>query len=307
MRKAASRIRTTAVAVSAALALFATVTAAGAQADLNYYYSWGLSQATSTRTPSAVLSQLTNNLSVWPFSIHWQTVPYTVHAPGAISGVGGGASNLRAGYVYTISQLGTSNPLRVNYAGMQGSTAVVHFTALPGHSEGTGSTIRFSSWVAGGQLRFDVTGYDTFNYAGVPNEWFWDLTWGNGVHVADIWQVPGLWNSLATNLQRAINAIPSPPPPPPYYVHHVYGTCADGGCGLREHTGPGYSSFPTIGMLSEGQEVDIVCQTAGQLVTPNHGTASTVWDKLTNGAYVTDVYVDTPGAGGAFSPPIPHC
>jgi hypothetical protein len=98
-----------------------------------------------------------------------------------------------------------------------------------------------------------------------------------------------------------------PPPPPPFYVHHVYGTCADGGCGLREHTGPGYSSYPSVGMVYDGQEIDIVCQTTGELVTPNHGTASNVWDRLTTDAYVTDVYVDTSGVGGSFSPPIPHC
>ena len=100
---------------------------------------------------------------------------------------------------------------------------------------------------------------------------------------------------------------PPPPPPPTVYVHHVYGTCADGACGVNERSGPGYSSYAIVGNIGEGGEVDIVCQTSGQLVTPNHGTASTVWDKLANGAYVTDVYVDTPGVGGNFSPPIPHC
>lgn len=100
---------------------------------------------------------------------------------------------------------------------------------------------------------------------------------------------------------------PSPPPTPTFYVHHVYGTCADGACGLNERSGPGYSSYAIVGTVGEGGEVDIVCQTQGELVTPNHGTASTVWDKLTNGAYITDVYVDTPGVGGSFSPPIPQC
>lgn len=100
---------------------------------------------------------------------------------------------------------------------------------------------------------------------------------------------------------------PIPPSPPPFYVYHVYGTCADGACGLNERSGPGYSSYAIVGHLSDGNEVDLVCQISGQLVTPNHGTASTVWDKLTNGAYVTDVYVDTPGVGGSFSPPIPSC
>jgi surface antigen len=100
---------------------------------------------------------------------------------------------------------------------------------------------------------------------------------------------------------------PTTPPPPTFYVHHVYGTCADGACGVNERSGPGYSSYAIVGNIGEGGEVDIVCQTSGQLVTPNHGTASTVWDKLTNGAYVTDVYIDTSGVGGNFSPPIPHC
>ncbi len=319
-----NHLRPIAISAAVTMTLFATAFAAVARADLNYYYSWTIAKATSTRTPAAVLSALTNKLSVWPFSIHWQTYPYTVHAPGAISGVGGAAANLRAGYVYSISQLATSNPIYVEYAGMKGGTAVVDFRSLPGHSEGTNSTIRFSSWVSHGRLRFDVTGYDTFNYDGVPNAWLWDLTWGNGAHVADIWAVPGLWNTLEANLQGVIRAIspttttttpppppgplpPSPPAQPTYYVHHVYGTCADGGCGLNERSGPGYGSYSSAGMLYDGEEVDIVCQTAGEVLTPNHGTASDVWDKLSNGDYVSDVYVDTPGVGGGFSPPIPNC
>jgi Protein of unknown function (DUF2599) len=95
--------------------------------------------------------------------------------------------------------------------------------------------------------------------------------------------------------------------PAPAYVHHVRGTCADGACGLNERSGPGYSAYPVVGKLYDGNEVDIVCQTRGQSVAPNHGVASNVWDRLTGGAYVTDVYVDTAGVGGSFSSPIPQC
>ena len=95
--------------------------------------------------------------------------------------------------------------------------------------------------------------------------------------------------------------------PPAFYVHHVKGTCQDGACGLKEHTGPGYSAYPTVAVIGEGAEVQIVCQTGGEFVTPVHGTGSAIWDKLLNGTYVTDVYIDTPGIGGAFSPPIPQC
>ena len=99
----------------------------------------------------------------------------------------------------------------------------------------------------------------------------------------------------------------TPPPPLAYWTYNVYGvgTCAT--CVLYERSGPGYSSYAIVGSLREGAAVEIVCQTPGQTVTPNPGTPSDVWDRLTNGAYVTDVYVDTPGVGGGFSSPIPRC
>jgi len=93
----------------------------------------------------------------------------------------------------------------------------------------------------------------------------------------------------------------------PFYVYHVYGTCADGACGLNARTDPAYSGDMSAGVLHDGHPVDIVCQMVGELVTPNHGIGSKVWDELTNGYWLSDVYVDTPGKGGAFSPPIPPC
>jgi hypothetical protein len=91
------------------------------------------------------------------------------------------------------------------------------------------------------------------------------------------------------------------------WEYHVYGTCLES-CGLYERVTPSYSEYEHVGLLPEGAAVHIVCQTQGELVTPHKGTASDVWDKLTNGHYVSDVYVDTPGVGGAFSdPPIPRC
>lgn len=102
----------------------------------------------------------------------------------------------------------------------------------------------------------------------------------------------------------------SPPQSPPgngpsVYPHHVVGTCAEGACGLIERAGPGYSSYAEVGVLQEGQEIDIVCQTIGQPVA-GHNATSAVWDKLTNGSYVSDYYTDTPNVG-TWSPPIPQC
>jgi surface antigen len=98
----------------------------------------------------------------------------------------------------------------------------------------------------------------------------------------------------------------TPPPPPTYYVHHVVGTCADGACGLHERTGPGYTSYGSVGVVYDGQEIDIACQTMGETVTGGSRASSAVWDRLSNGSFVSDYYTDTPNVG-VFSPPIPPC
>ena len=115
-----------------------------------------------------------------------------------------------------------------------------------------------------------------------------------------------------------LNAAPHPPlpstPPPPagtptptptYFVHHVTGTCRDGVCGLTLRAGPGYSNYAAVGGLGEGAEADVVCQAMGQTVS-NGYAASAIWDKLTNGDWVSDFYIDTPNIG-TWSPPIPQC
>lgn len=92
-----------------------------------------------------------------------------------------------------------------------------------------------------------------------------------------------------------------------FYVYRVYHTCANGGCGLHERTGPGYSKYRSVGLLNDGDKVKIVCQAAGEPVSGLNGTSSDVWDKLANGHWVADYYVDTPGMEGAFTEPIPRC
>lgn len=101
---------------------------------------------------------------------------------------------------------------------------------------------------------------------------------------------------------------PAPPAPTPAvttYAHRVQGTCAEGSCGLRILTAPGGSSAGVIGTVFDGQSVDIVCQVMGESVQGQHAT-SAVWDRLSNGGYVSDYFLDTANVG-AFSPPIPEC
>jgi hypothetical protein len=87
----------------------------------------------------------------------------------------------------------------------------------------------------------------------------------------------------------------------------VVGTCADGPCGLNIRNGPGYSSYAKIGGVYDGNVVDVICQTRGELVTPGHTPATAVWDQIVPaGSYVTDAYISTPGrASGTFS--LPRC
>lgn len=69
---------------------------------------------------------------------------------------------------------------------------------------------------------------------------------------------------------------------------------------LNARSGPG-SSYPVVGSYPSGSTLNIVCQTPGSSVG---GTV--VWDKLSNGSYVSDRYVSTP-SNTSYSWPIPRC
>jgi len=69
---------------------------------------------------------------------------------------------------------------------------------------------------------------------------------------------------------------------------------------VLSRTGPG-TNYPATATLAANSGVRVVCQTYGTKI----GT-TIVWDKLTNGTYVSDYYVRTPSYTG-YSPPIPGC
>lgn len=95
--------------------------------------------------------------------------------------------------------------------------------------------------------------------------------------------------------------------PPLVFEYRVVGTCTDGECGLAKWSGPGVTTgFSTVGAVSENETVAIVCQTTGETVTGQNGVSSAIWDKLTDGAFVPDYYIDTPNVG-VYSAPIPRC
>ncbi|GAB3834450.1 hypothetical protein GCM10028799_68190 [Kribbella italica] len=69
---------------------------------------------------------------------------------------------------------------------------------------------------------------------------------------------------------------------------------------LSARSGPS-TSHPVVATYGAGAGLRVVCQTYGTKV----GT-TTVWNKLTSGAYVTDYYVNTP-SNTTYSPLIPGC
>lgn len=84
----------------------------------------------------------------------------------------------------------------------------------------------------------------------------------------------------------------------------VYGTCLSQGCGLKQRTGPGPEFREAGTRLNDGARVLVVCQTSG---SPPPRVRSRVWDRLRNGNYVSDAFVNTPNRAGGFSEELPQC
>lgn len=77
------------------------------------------------------------------------------------------------------------------------------------------------------------------------------------------------------------------------------GRVSTSGIALTERAAP-TTSASALGTLANGTSVTISCQTYGQSITGTYGT-SQLWDKLSDGRYVSDTYVYT-GSDGAVAP-----
>jgi uncharacterized protein YraI len=69
---------------------------------------------------------------------------------------------------------------------------------------------------------------------------------------------------------------------------------------LNARSGPG-TSYPVVKTYQPGATVAVACQAPGSAVA-----STKVWDKLTDGTYVTDYYISTPSKAG-YSTPITRC
>jgi hypothetical protein len=90
-------------------------------------------------------------------------------------------------------------------------------------------------------------------------------------------------------------AAPSADELPPYSVS---GTASTGH--VNERTGPS-TSDPAVATDNEGTALTITCQTTGESVA-----GDSVWDKLADGNYVSDLYTTAPGGLG-FAGTLPNC
>lgn len=70
--------------------------------------------------------------------------------------------------------------------------------------------------------------------------------------------------------------------------------------GLNARSGPG-TTYPVVTVYPSAAGLSVICQTTGSTV----GT-TTVWDRLSDGSYVTDYFVSTPSQT-TYSAPVPRC
>ncbi len=92
---------------------------------------------------------------------------------------------------------------------------------------------------------------------------------------------------------RAVAPPPAPPPP----SARAFRTTTD----LRARSGPGIG-FAVVRVLPSGATIQIACQVRSSSIVSGSG----IWDRLTDGTYVTDYYTTTP-AFNDFSPGIARC
>jgi hypothetical protein len=116
--------------------------------------------------------------------------------------------------------------------------------------------------------------------------------------------VLGVSYGLGTSVevpQPASPASQGSTPPAPARVYHVRGQRL----GVWERSGPG-TGYPAVGALADGSAVTIECQTTSSSGVGSGGRISYIWDRLADGHYVTDWFIDT-AAVGAYSAGLPAC
>jgi hypothetical protein len=108
---------------------------------------------------------------------------------------------------------------------------------------------------------------------------------------------------LGTRFQGEDNAGPAALSSP----YHVDGTTTNGSNFVNECREPApCTDRDPVGKLREGEPVFIECQIKGAKAESIAGDVSYIWDRVYSGAFVSDLFVSTPGAGH-FSKGLARC
>jgi surface antigen len=119
-----------------------------------------------------------------------------------------------------------------------------------------------------------------------------EYNWSNYVRYGQrTARAPRYIHFVATKVTPPAPPKPAPPAGHPYRTTDV----------VRQRSGPG-TGYRTLGILPAGQRIMIVCQVRSASVV--RGTA--IWDRLSDGSYVTDYYTSTP-AFNRISPGLSSC
>ena len=80
----------------------------------------------------------------------------------------------------------------------------------------------------------------------------------------------------------------------------AYLIVVSGGGTVNERSGPAMG-YPIVGTVTNGATITVTCQAPGAMVA-----STSVWDRLSNGVYISDYYTNTPTVNG-FTSSIPRC
>lgn len=167
------------------------------------------------------------------------------------------------------------------------TTTAVNVRSGPGESNallGTvaaNSTVSFHCFVAGER--------ETGKYG---TEDIWDAL-GSGGYVADALVFTGS------------NSAVVPACPSAQFGTGHYPVAWTGGGGAQPYSGTSTGTSPDGAVLPDGLVVTVTCETTGQTLTDSASFTSDLWDQLSSGAYIPNVYIDTQVNGP--TPGLPAC
>jgi len=219
------------------------------------------------------------------------TVTVTVVTPGGSSN--GLNFTYYAAYISNISPIspGVMQTLTINGSGFgsnQGSGYVKLYDTNTGVSWGAPDNdayFEILSW-SNNQIQVQVP---------ADSGWWANAHWEPNVN--DVLEV-----SVTNSVGDASNVVSFTLGQPVSYTYTVTNSS-----GANERLGPA-TFYSQVGTLAYNTTVDIVCQGTGQAIADSYSPSGTsdIWDLLSNGYWISDTLVNTPGVN-EFSSGIPQC